>query len=254
VVRELLGDRQPKEISDAALAVLKKSSAEKTAPLLYELLPKLGPAARMDVVKLLTTNGSTVRGFFERIERGEIPKAFVDAETRWRYLRPNQPLHDLAVKLFGSPSSDRAAVITRYATALRTKGDAQKGHQLFATVCAACHRMENEGADVGPPLADVRIKEKEALLSDILDPNRMVETRWMAYAIDTTDGRALTGLIAGESASAVTLKAAGGFEEAIPRDKIKSMKCLDLSLMPSGLESGINQEQMADLLAYLKHE
>jgi hypothetical protein len=32
------------------------------------------------------------------------------------------------------------------------------------------------------------------------------------------------------------------------------MKCLDISLMPAGLESGINQAQMADLLAYLKHE
>ena len=254
VVRALVAGHQPKEISDAALGLLKKFSAEKTAPLLYELLPKLGPAARLDVVKLLTGNGNTVRGFFERIERGEVPKAFVDAETRWRYLRPNQPLHDLAVKLFGSPSNDRAAVITSYAAALQTKGDPQRGHQVFATICVACHRLQNEGADVGPPLADVRIKEKEALLSDILDPNRMVETRWMAYEIDTTDGRALTGLIAGETAGGVTLKAAGGFVEEIPRDKVKTMKCLDISLMPAGLESGINQAQMADLLAYLKHE
>ncbi len=254
VVRALLAEGQPKEIADAAMALLKKFPADKTAPLLYELLPKLGPAARMDVVKLLTANGSTVRGFFERIERGEIPKAFVDAETRWRYLRPKQPLHELAVKLFGSPSADRAAVITQYADVLKTKGSADRGHQVFASVCVACHRLQNEGAEVGPPIADVRIKEKEALLSDILDPNRMVEARWMAYQIDTKDGRSLTGLIAAETASEVTLKAAGGFTEVLPRAAIKEMKCLDISLMPVGLEGGINKEQMADLLAYLKNE
>ena len=254
VIRTLLAPDQPAEVSDAALTLLKKFPADKTSGLLYELLPKLGPTARTGVVKLLTANGNTVRGFFERIERGEIPKAFVDAETRWRYLRPGQPLHDLAVKLFGSPSTDRAAVIAKYANAAQAKGDATRGHQIFATVCVACHRVQNEGAEVGPPIADVRIKEKEALLSDILDPNRMVETRWMAYQIDTRDGRALTGLIAAETAAAVTLKAAGGFAETIPRDQIKAMKCLDVSLMPVGLEGGISPEQMADLLAFLKNE
>jgi len=254
VVRKLLADGQPKDISDAALALLKKFSAEKTAPLLYELLPKAGPAARTDLVKLLTANGNTVRGFFERIERGEIPKAFVDAETRWRYLRPNQPLHDLAVKLFGSPSTDRAAVIASYADAAKAKGDATRGHQIFATVCIACHRIKGEGVDVAPDITDVRIKEKEALLSDILDPNRMVEARWMAYQIDTKDGRALTGLIAAETGAEVTLKSAGGYTEVIARSNIKEMKCLDISLMPTGLEGGINKEQMADLLAFLKSE
>jgi putative membrane-bound dehydrogenase-like protein len=254
VVRKLLAAGQPKEIADAALALLKKFPADKTAPLLYELLPRLGPTARTEIVKLLTANGGTVRGFFERIARGEIPKAFVDAETRWRYLRPNQPLHDLAVELFGSPSSDRAAVIAQYAPALTTKGDALRGQQVFSTVCVACHRLQNAGADVGPSLADVRIKEKESLLHDILDPNRIVEARWMAYQIDTKDGRALSGLIAAETAAEVTLKTAGGFTEVLPRATIKEMKSLDLSLMPIGLEGAISQTQMADLLAFLKNE
>jgi hypothetical protein len=32
------------------------------------------------------------------------------------------------------------------------------------------------------------------------------------------------------------------------------MKCLDQSLMPVGLEATINQEQMADLMAFLRGE
>jgi putative heme-binding domain-containing protein len=202
----------------------------------------------------MLTSGKTVKDFFERIDRGEVPKAFVDAETRWRYLRPNQPLHDLAVKIFGSPSTDRAAVITSYADAAKLKGDATKGHQIFSTICIACHRLKGEGVDVAPDITDVRIKEKEALLSDILDPNRMVEARWMAYQIDTKDGRMVSGIVAAETSGEVTVKMAGGVTEVVPRGTIAKMKCLDASLMPVGLEAGISKEQMADLLAFLKGE
>ncbi len=254
VMRTLLDDGQPLEISTAAFALLKKFGAEKTAPLLYELLPKLGPTQRLEAVKMLTGNGKTVKDFFERIDRGELPKAFVDAETRWRYLRPNNPMFELASKIFGSPSGDRAAVITAYHDATKVKGDAAKGQQVFATICITCHKVRGQGVDVGPDITDVRIKEKEALLSDILDPNRMVEARWMAYQIDTKDGRMIAGLIAGETSTEVTVRMAAGLTEVIPRSNIAKMKCLDASLMPVGLEGGITKEQMADLLAYLKGE
>ncbi len=254
VMRALLDDRQPLEVSTAAFALLKKFGAEKVAPLLYELLPKLAPARRLEAVKLLTSSGKTVKDFFERIDRGELPKAFVDAETRWRYLRPGNPMHELAVKIFGSPSGDRAAVITAYQEAAKAKGDSAKGQQIFATICITCHKVKGQGMDVGPDITDVRIKEKEALLSDILDPNRMVEARWMAYQIDTRDGRVIMGLIAGETAGDVTVKMAGGLTEVVPRANISKMKCLDASLMPAGLETGISKEQMADLLSFLKGE
>lgn len=254
VMRALLADTQPLEISGAALTLLKKFPADKTAPLLYELLPRLGPNPRLEVVKMLTGNSKTVKDFFERIDRGEVPKAFVDAETRWRYLRPNNPMYALAEKIFGKPSNDRAAVITAYSDAAKTKGDATKGHQIFSTICIACHRLKGEGVDVAPDITDVKIKEKEALLSDILDPNRMVEARWMAYQIDTKDGRIVAGIVSSETSSEVTVKMAGGITEAIPRTNIAKMKCLDASLMPVGLEAGISKEQMADLLAFLKGE
>ncbi len=253
-MRRLLTEEQPVELKNAALALFKSFPADKAAPLMYELLPKLGPAARQEVVKLLTSSGKTVKDFFERIERGEIPKSFVDAETRWRYLRPNQPLHDLAEKIFGQPSADRAAVMSKYTDAATKKGDAQKGHQIFSTVCIVCHRVKGEGMDVGPDITDVRIKEKAALLSDILDPNRMVEARWMAYQIDTKDNRAVIGLIAAETPGEITVKMAGGIAETIPRANIAKMKCLDTSLMPMGLEGGIDPAQMADLLTFLKGE
>jgi putative membrane-bound dehydrogenase-like protein len=255
VLRTLLSEGQPEAVRTAALPLLKKYGADKTSPLLYELLPRLGPGAKREVVAMLTGNGKTVQGFFERIERGEISKGLVDAETRWRYLHTaSKPLRELAERLFGRPSEDRAAVIASYKDCISMQGDAAKGKVVFMTVCMVCHKVKGEGMDVGPDITDVKLKEKEALLSDILDPNRMVEARWSAYQIDTREGRIVSGLIASESADAVTVKMAGGITEVLPRGTISKMKSLDASLMPVGLEGGISKEQMADLLAFLKGE
>ena len=252
VLRKLLAEGQPTELQTAALAVLKKYGADKASPLIYDLLPAAGPTVRRDLVTLLTSNAKTALDLFKRMEKAEFSPALVDVETRWRYQRGTGELRDLAVKLFGQPSEDRAAVIANYMDSTHAKGDAKKGQQVFAMICITCHKHGDLGVEVGPPLSDVKAKPPEALLSDILDPNRMVEARWCAYTIETQDGRALSGLISAESADSVTLKMMGGLSETIQRSQIKKMVSTDKSLMPPGLEGAINKEQMADLLAFLR--
>ena len=251
VVKSLLISNQPAELTTATLALMKKFSITSTAPLIYELLPKAGPALKRDLVPMLTGNAATALELFKRMEKGEFPTAWVDVETRWRYQRGTGEMTDLAKKLFGEASGDRAAVVSSYMEASKHPGDAKKGQQVFASICITCHRHGSMGVDVGPPLSDVKVKPPEALLSDILDPNRMFEARWSAYQIDTHDNRFLSGIVESETPDAVVLAMMGGAKETLPRSAIKEMKSLDRSLMPPGLEAGITKEQMSDLLAFL---
>ncbi len=251
IVKSLLTTPQPTELTAATVALLKKFAAGSTAPLIYELLPKAGPALKRDLVPILTANAVTALALFKRMEKGEFPTAWVDVETRWRYQRGKGEMPELAKKLFGEASSDRAAVVASYMDAVKKTGDAKQGQQIFASICITCHKHGALGVDVGPPLSDVKVKPPEALLSDILDPNRMFEARWSAYQIDTKDGRSLSGLIQSETSDAVVLAMMGGLKETIQRGSIKEMKCLDRSLMPVGLESAITKEQMRDLIAFL---
>jgi putative heme-binding domain-containing protein len=222
--------------------------------MLYELLPKASPATRHDIVTLLSS-GKTLLGFLQRMDRGEVPKSMIGPEQRWGLQRNKSPeIKELADRLFGSISSDRAAVIEKYGEVAKLKGDSQKGHQVFQTICITCHKIRGEGVEIGPDITDVRIKPVEALLTDILDPNRICEPRFMAYQVDTKDGRVVAGIVAAETSDSVTLKLAGGVTEAVPRSNIKVMKCLDQSLMPVGLEATINPQQMADLIAFLRGE
>lgn len=251
VVKNLLTTTQPIELTTATIALLKRFAAGSTAPLIYQLLPKAGPAMKRDLIAILTANGNTALELFKRMEKGEFPTAWVDIETRWRYQRGSGEMPTLAKKLFGEANSDRAKVVTSYLDAAKKPGDAKRGQQVFATICITCHKHGALGVDVGPPLSDVKVKPPEALLSDILDPNRMFEARWSAYQIDTKDGRTLSGLIQSETPDAVVLAMMGGAKETISRSVIKEMKSLDRTLMPDGLEAAITKEQMSDLLAFL---
>ncbi|RYD25867.1 MAG: c-type cytochrome, partial [Verrucomicrobiaceae bacterium] len=179
VLRELLSGRQSAAISQAAFAIVSHHGARRTASLLYEILPTAHPAQRQGIITLLANDGATLADLLRRMDRGEVPKALVDAETRWHLLQSVDPvIKPLAEKLFERPAEDRAAVISAYMGAATAKGDPAKGRELYTVLCSVCHTWQGQGTAVGPDISDVRARDKRALINDILDPNRMVEARW----------------------------------------------------------------------------
>lgn len=255
VLKTLLSGSQAASVSEAAFSVLRRHGAPTTAPLLYEILPTSSPSLRKEIIAILGNDPGTLPDMLERMDRGEVPKSLVDAEARWRFLQsPDGKIKALASKLFERPAADRAGVIESYQPATTAKGDPDQGGELFNRLCIACHTYHGQGTAVGPDISDVRAKDKAALLSDILDPNRMIEARWSAYRIETRDGRTYVGIVAAESTASVVLKMPGGLTETIARADITGMGSLNASLMPVGLEAGISVQEMADLLAFLRGE
>ncbi len=61
----------------------------------------------------------------------------------------------------------------------------------------------------------------------------------------------VNGLIAAETANAVTLKRAEGREDVLPRSEIESLATTGRSLMPEGLEKDLSLADFADLVAYV---
>ena len=50
----------------------------------------------------------------------------------------------------------------------------------------------------------------------------------------------------------MTLKRAEGVSDVVPRARIESIASTGLSLMPEGLEKGLEPPDMADLIAYVR--
>jgi putative heme-binding domain-containing protein len=105
---------------------------------------------------------------------------------------------------------------------------------------------------VGPDPKAYYDKSVSDFVTAILNPNAAVEPRYAAYAVTLRDGRALTGVIANETATNLEVVQPGGIRESVLRTDLREIRAIGLSLMPDGLEQAITPQDMADLIAYLK--
>ena len=79
-----------------------------------------------------------------------------------------------------------------------------------------------------------------------------MKAAYLNYTLTTRDGQEFSGIVVYESAASVTIRRAGGLEDAVLRKNIQSLTSSASSLMPEGLEAGINEQQMADFIQYLQ--
>ncbi len=75
---------------------------------------------------------------------------------------------------------------------------------------------------------------------------------YTCYNVETRDGETLTGLLAAETPSSVTLRQALALQVTIRRANILKMTASNLSLMPDELEKTMSKQDLADLLDFLK--
>ena len=136
--------------------------------------------------------------------------------------------------------------------ALEMDGEASWGKQVFEERCAQCHRMGDAGGDIGPNLSEIYRKSAETLLHDIVDPNAAVDEAYLSYTVEKQDGELYTGMIQSESSDAIILRDATGMVLNIPRTEIVELRATGLSMMPEDLELGLDEQSMADLLAFLQ--
>jgi putative heme-binding domain-containing protein len=142
--------------------------------------------------------------------------------------------------------------LARYQAALKLAGNAQRGTAVFAKNCQTCHLHQGQGHRVGPDLSGIAGRAPEALLSDIVDPNREVAPDFATISVATRRGQIIAGLLAEESATTLKLRRADGVEDTLLRSEIDELRSTGNSLMPEGLEQTITLQDMADLIAFLR--
>jgi putative heme-binding domain-containing protein len=166
---------------------------------------------------------------------------------------PDAELRKRAVTLFADQATpDRKKIVEDYLKGLDLKPDVARGKTLFKKNCATCHRLENEGVEVGPELvATLRNKSPEQLVIDIMDPSRETDPRYLNYLVSDKAGRSFTGIIVAETASSITLRRAEKAEDVILRSQIDDIQATPKSIMPEGLETALMKQDLADVIAYL---
>jgi putative heme-binding domain-containing protein len=245
--------RQPQPVQAAVLETLARFDDPGVPGLVLEAWPGLSPKLRATATETLFARPAWVADFLASVEQGKVQPGDVDpARVALLQASADERVRDRARKLFaGARLGKRQDVVAAYQKALQIKGDPAKGRAVFKKECSACHRLEGVGEAVGADLAAIRDRGLDAVLLNILDPNREVQPQYLTYSLLTDSGRAITGMITAETANSITIRRADGTSETVLRTNIEELRSTGMSFMPEGLEKQIDLQGMADLLAYL---
>ncbi len=249
----LLAPQTPPALREAAFEALARVRHPGTAQALGDRWAALPPSDRSRALALLLGRSDWTAALLDSIEAGAVPRGEVDAASRRRLLEsPDAAVRERARPLFESAAdASREEVLAAHADVAAMKGDAATGKSVFGAACAACHDAGPGKNPVGPDLAGLNDRSPETLLVAVLDPNRAVEDRYVNYAVTTTEGDMVYGVVADESSNALRIRQADGTARALARGEIASMASTGVSLMPEGFEKILSKQQLADLFAYL---
>ena len=252
LIAHLLGPRISVGLQQAAVTALGRTADARVPELLLRGWKGHSPQVRGAILDALLARESWTVALFSALADGRVPTGDIDPARRQRLLTHRKgEIKARGEALFSGQATSRRRVVDAYRPALGLKGKADAGAPLFKKLCASCHRLGREGVEVGPDLATLNDKSPEALLIAILDPNRAFEAKYAGFTIATVDGRVLSGLISGETASAVTLRRQEGGDDILLRSQIDEMAGSGQSLMPEGVEKDLTPQQLADLVAFL---
>lgn len=134
-------------------------------------------------------------------------------------------------------------------------GDAQRGRAIFQekteAACLRCHKIHNQGGQVGPELAGVGKREsREHLLESIVAPNRKIAKGFESIVLALDDGRVLVGVLRSEEEKALTIITAEGQIVTVEKASIED-RAGGVSAMPDTAVKVLTKAELRDLVEFL---
>jgi putative heme-binding domain-containing protein len=130
------------------------------------------------------------------------------------------------------------------------------GQKMFAAArCIVCHRFYGEGGATGPDMTQSagRFSYKD-MAEAILEPSKVISDQYKASVVFTKDEKTYTGKLISDTKDGVSIlidPEDSTKVKDIKRADIEEVKPAATSLMPKDLLKTLNEEEVADLMAYL---
>jgi putative membrane-bound dehydrogenase-like protein len=251
---ELLVPQQPTEIQRAAANSLLAHGDATTIGVLIGKWKDFSAPVSEAVWNAFSQDTEHLNLLLDAIEAGKLPPFVLNvARVSQLQRHGDEGVRKRAKTLFAEMTSDRQKIVSSYHDAASRPGNVARGQQVFRRVCSGCHRIGDIGSEVGPDLVNLGGRlTKGYLLTQILDPNASIAPGYEEYIIETAEGGTVSGILAEDSATSVTLRRKEGHQDTVLRKNIVGMRASTVSAMPEGHEREITAQQMSDLLEYLQ--
>jgi putative heme-binding domain-containing protein len=139
----------------------------------------------------------------------------------------------------------------RVTRVLALKGDATKGKQTIMR-CVMCHEINGTGPEYGPPLQGWgKTQSSEAIATSIIMPSADIAHGFRGSQIMLKNGKEVHGLL--QQGDPYIVASTGGMVQMIPKDRVKKINSMRRkSLMLSAAQLGLTDQEVADIIAYMK--
>jgi putative heme-binding domain-containing protein len=133
------------------------------------------------------------------------------------------------------------------------------GKKIFTeATCAQCHQVGDEGKAVGPALTDVWSRWKgdgSAILQEVLDPSHRIEPKYIVRKIVTADGEVISGIVVEETKDTISIlpNPESKVPTVVNQEDIEDMVKSSVSIMPKKLMDRFTEDEIFELMAYLKN-
>src|SRR5262249_48113846 len=134
-------------------------------------------------------------------------------------------------------------------------GDAERGRTIFYSKaevqCLRCHKIKDEGGEVGPDLTGIGSRQKrDYLLESIVDPNRQIAKGFETVVLVLTNGKIESGVLKRENDKEIHLMTAEGKLVAVPKRLIDERQS-GKSAMPEDALKYLSKRELRDLIEFL---
>jgi putative membrane-bound dehydrogenase-like protein len=254
----VLDDAAHPKVREAALHALQVYADARVGTEVVKRYADLPPDLRSAAQALLASRASWTMELLQAVDAGKIDKTTIAPEAvRKLLLHSSDKIQGLVHKHWGEIKGATTAQMRQEIDRLvkvvgAGKGDPYDGKKLFDASCSKCHRLFGKGGDIGPDLTPYKRDDLDNLMLQIVNPSAEIREGYENHFILTTDGRALNGFLLERDDKIVVLRGSDGQTTAIKRDQIDDMKVIPQSLMPEGLLTGMTDQQVRDLFAYLR--
>lgn len=239
------------------LSSLSKLDDQSVAGFVLERYSKLSAELQPRAIELLTQRSAWAKPLLRRIGEKKIEPSVINLNQarRLKELKDDE-LTALLSANWGQVRDGRDPNREKYIAEMRqlirkTPADPFAGEKAFKKVCAQCHKIYGEGAEVGPDITLNGRNSFNQLLSNVFDPSLVIGAGYRSYTVVTNGGRVLNGLLVEDSPQRIVLKVQGGKQEVVARSDVDEFKVNEISLMPEQLEKQLTSQEIVDLFAYL---
>lgn len=139
---------------------------------------------------------------------------------------------------------------------LALKGDGARGKTVFdrvlAASCLVCHQHGENGRPIGPSFDEIAKREPGQILEGLLEPSKSIAPDYAAHTLQTKDGKVAVGIIIKRTDQKVELLDLSGERQSFAAKDLQKVTAYPQSLMPAGLLAPLTNQEIADVLAFIK--